>query len=425
MRRPFLSGRGRYAKAALALSVLLAAAAVLFMARGPLRTGDRSPRWTILADTSGGIRLAACLVNSARHASLRNAAAVTNIVNALPGRARILILANDPSAFLVSGDPVEGRVEFLALPSAASFTIWPQDPFVVLTRANRGYMLLASSGFDRDDDRLIVQELADHLGYRRRTSKLSFEGGNITADGEHVYIGADTIRFNALKLELPDMEVARMFEREFGRSVIVLGPQPQPVAHIDMVFTPLGDRRVLIADPDWGADLAGRELEKSPQAIMHFEAACEAYFFGDPGILEIPMEGRASLQPPRMAGATSRAIADSRRIADHLDALADQLVERGFEAHRVPFLFAQGKDDEAGYPCLTYNNVVVEDHPAGRTVYLPRYGLLSLDEAAGGVWRRLGYDVKTVTGLTISAMYGGSLRCCLKVVARDSVRTGL
>ena len=72
----------------------------------------------------------------------------------------------------------------------------------------------------------------------------------------------------------------------------------------------------------------------------------------------------------------------------------------------------------AAYPMLTYNNVIIEADAAGRRVYLPRYGWPAIDDAARDAWTALGFAVRPIDGLTISAMYGGALRCAVKVLAR-------
>jgi hypothetical protein len=41
-----------------------------------------------------------------------------------------------------------------------------------------------------------------------------------------------------------------------------------------------------------------------------------------------------------------------------------------------------------------------------------------MDEAARQAWEALGFSTQPIDGLTISAMYGGALRCAVKVLAR-------
>ena len=67
---------------------------------------------------------------------------------------------------------------------------------------------------------------------------------------------------------------------------------------------------------------------------------------------------------------------------------------------------------------MTYNNVLIEEARDGKTVYLPRYGWPAMDEAASRVWEEQGFAPRAIEGLTISAMYGGALRCSVKVLER-------
>ena len=51
-------------------------------------------------------------------------------------------------------------------------------------------------------------------------------------------------------------------------------------------------------------------------------------------------------------------------------------------------------------------------------MYLPVYGVEVMDDAAASSWKVLGYNVKPVQGLAVSSMYGGALRCSVKVLKR-------
>lgn len=177
---------------------------------------------------------------------------------------------------------------------------------------------LAGHESDSIDIQTRVHNAALESGDTRQAARSAFwifEGGNIVSDTEHVLIGANTMRRNAIELDVAEPEVVLRFEEELGRRVLVVGPVPQPVAHIDMMLTPLGGGR-------------------------------------------------------------------------------------------------------AAYPMLTYNNVLVEEDARGRVVYLPRYGWAAMDESARQAWESLGFATRPIDGLTISAMYGGALRCAVKVLAR-------
>lgn len=315
------------------------------------------------------------------------------------------------------------------MPEVYSLTIWPQDPFVVLRDA-AGTRLLASPDFARADDTEMARVLAEHLDLPLEYASLAFEGGNIVADEKQVFIGANTIRLNAIEKNLTDREVASRFQQELGKPVIVIGPLPQPIGHIDMMLTPLGNNRLMLADPGWGARLAATDLAQNPQAVAAFEETSERNFFGHGDITEVTSNSGEVIRPPQILGATAYAVADSKAIAGAINQLAARLEQLGFEITRVPFLYRKpdlstpiaagetipGKPD---YPQITYNNVLLESDGEVKTVYLPAYGWKSLDTAAADAWRARGYKVVSMPGFTTTAMYGGALRCSVKVLLRN------
>jgi hypothetical protein len=373
----------------------------------------------------GAITSVALAVNSARRASLRNAGLVSNIVTALPAQVQVRIIANDPDAFIVSNNPWPDRIQFLELPVALPITIWTQDPFLVLRSAGGDTTLLMSRSFERAADEGFALRLAQDAGFRTRRSRLHFEGGNIVSDEAHVFVGANTIHHNARTLQLSETDIAAGFEQELGRKLLVVGPAPQPIAHIDMMLTPLGAGRVALADPAAGAAVVERLLREQPQAVAEFERSIMAGFFGHPAIRALDNPDGSEITAPQLQGQTAEMVAASQQLAPVLDGIAAALAQHGYRVERVPFLFGGPDADpadsgpQAGYPMLTYNNVLLETTPAGAQVYLPNYGLAALDEAAASAWQALGFTVHPVDGLVTSAMYGGALRCSVKVLGRE------
>ncbi|HOW17427.1 MAG TPA: hypothetical protein PLC79_00190 [Phycisphaerae bacterium] len=431
--------------------VLLGLGAALYL-RSPQKAATGGPQ--LVPDAGGPVTLAVCSVNSARRALLHNARLAANIVNALPERARILLLVNDRDAFRIASNPWPQRVSFVELPADTPITIWPQDPFLVLRdREGRG-RLLVSREFDRAGDRAMAARIAATLGWSCDDSSLTFEGGNIVADSDHAFVGANTIRYNAIKFALSDPEVVERFERELGRPVLVVGPLPQPIAHIDMMLTPLGDRRLALADPAWGARVAEKEVAQAPDRVEAFERRCEQMYL--PGKAATrglrDAEGHA-IRPPRVVGRTRQAIEQSRAMAPSLDRLAEELAACGYDVVRIPYLSHRERspatapgtpathndrgrtdtapaDDRADtdedfkpeYPQLTYNNVLLELTDNRRIVYLPQYDWPALDDLARETWAKLGFEVRPIKGFATSAMCGGSLRCCVKVLSREEAR---
>ena len=275
--------------------------------------------------------------------------------------------------------------------------------------------------------------VADTYGYETAESKLFFEGGNIVADERHVFIGADTIRYNANRWMATEDQIVALFEQELGRRILVIGPTPQPIGHIDMMLTPLGNGRVALADAGIGATVVEQAINADGGAVRDFEQATESYFFGAPEIKRLAAAGGKGMEAPELAGKTGEIVAASKNVAPLLDGIAAALAVHGYEVVRIPFLYGGPRADlatdasrensrsAATYPMLTYNNVLIEQHAEQLTVYLPRYGLAQLDAAAAAAWAKLDFATKQIDGLTISAMYGGALRCSVKVLERSSV----
>ena len=380
----------------------------------------------VLTDTGGAIERVVTVVNSPRRSGLRNQVLIQNIVQGLGPRARVLVLA--PPEMILDPNPAPDRMWFAEIPDGLDFSIWPQDPFVVLLGPGGDGSLLASRSYGRSEDREMARIVAATLGWKVEESSLFFAGGNLLSDERHLFVGASLIHKNAEDLELSEGDVVARFEGELGRPAIVLGSPPQPTAHMDMVFTPLGANRVALADSHLGAELAELELAQRPEAVRAFEEHAESYFFGHPDVQSVTLPTGRAVQAPPVVDRTAEAIADSRLGAEALDVIAADLQRRGYSVLRVPFLTTRenrhprqrSSGFPAGYPVLTYNNVLVEREGNQERVYLPEYGFPGLDMAARRIWESAGFEVRLIRGLTTSAMYQGSLRCTVKVLTRSS-----
>jgi hypothetical protein len=366
--------------------------------------GEAPLRPTLFPDVGGRPTLVAISANSARRTALQNADMVKSLVDAFPRSTKVILLTNDRAALTVTRTDQPNRIRFVDVPFEHQITIWPQDPFVVLAEPAGAGTLLTAKQYERTDDAAMANAVAWEAAYSVQASSLFFDGGNIVSDREHVFIGADTIRRNALELGVPEPDVIRRFEEELGRQVLIVGPAPQPLSRIDLALTPLGRRRVAIADAAAGARIAERALQEDPGAAAAFE----------------------ELTGFRVR--TREMIERSRTIAPRLDAMARSLAQHGYRVERIPLLVGGSETGAAAadgdravppaYPMLSFNNVVIEDDADGMRVYLPRYGWPVLDEAARRAWEALGFSTQPIDGLTTSAMHGGALRSTVKVLAR-------
>lgn len=359
-----------------------------------------APVWRLVPEETGLIRHVVCTVNVVDGDLPQNGPAVRSIVAALPDHARVTIVTKRPS-LAVTQDALESpQVDFLEFPENRPLTIWPQDAFLVLTAAGRTGLLVP---YPHAADPL-AEHLVSQLGWDIRRSRLSFEGGNVVGTSDRVFIGADTVGENAQRLNVSEHRIVRQLERELGLPVVTVGPSPQPIPHLDLFFTPLPARRAVVADVAWGRQIARDALGEIR------------------GQLDVD-----KISPP------------SDHLAAYLEQIAAQLRHLGYEVFRMPLLLEACRDapsPQAGetsvaasratsaepcakwFPCLSYNNVLIEEGPESSQVYLPQYGWPAMDREARVAWERSGCRVIPVDGMLSSAMLGGSLRCCAKVVAR-------
>lgn len=388
-----------------------------------VRSEPESPL-QILNDFESEIEVVVCSATSARNSSLRNAELVSNIVNGLSPKTHVLVLVNDRKAFQTR-NPSE-RVTFIEVPPQKSISIWPQDPFVVVQSQSETQLVVPCT-FDREDDQVMPTALGDRLGIEVVHSELYFEGGDLVCDEEAVFTGMNTLQYNMELLQETSQSIAARFEKTFGRPLIVVGKEQPSIAHIDLIVTPLGRGVIAVADSRPAASLVSQIRTTSPEEIQTFEQHCGKMFFGREDIVQIKNLSGNLIARPSLEHETHTAIQASLEIAQELDDIASDFATRGYEVVRIPALIPDLKpelnsagEEMPGYPMLTYNNVLLEERDGETIVYLPQYGLPALDVAAAKCWKELGYQVKTIPGFATSSMYGGSLRCCTKVLIRGA-----
>ena len=395
---------------------------ITFFAK-PLFVSEPVP--AMLSDVGTKIKLVVCSATSARKSSLRNTELVNNIVNGLDEDVHVMLLVNDRAAFKQSSN--NGRVTFVEVPNESDITIWPQDPFVVVND-KENTKLITPGLFKRKDDRLMASQLSAILGVEVVKSELLFEGGNIVCGESEVFIGFDTISINSQVFNQSVEEIQKRFAKLFGRRVVTIGNETQDIGHIDLIVTPLSNNRIAVADSRLGAEIANRTLTQSPDRITRFERNCERGFFGDASINALVDVDGNSIDRPEVVGQTAIAIRDSHKFADSLDKIATQLAGRGYDIVRIPALIpnqdseleTETEDKPApAFPFMSYNNVLTESVANLSIVYLPQYGIAELDTAAIECWEQNGFEVRPIEGFQTSAMHGGALRCCTKVLLRE------
>jgi hypothetical protein len=215
-----------------------------------------------------------------------------------------------------------------------------------------------------------------------------WEGGDLLAGEERVYLGWTTLRRArerwGAKAEAKLSELAR---NELALKAVLVPSARQEGTwfdyHLDMLAAILADGSVLLGDPDSADAIVARSGEWWPElpADRHEEAA------------------------PRIERAEQR-----RQLAGLEGAFRDA----GAKVHRVPLLVHPHRPW-----MLSYTNVLQEEAAGERIVYLPQYGLPRLDAAAAAVWRKLGHRVRPIHAAPLIPLQG-SIRCLTNVLARSS-----
>ncbi|MBI2265707.1 MAG: hypothetical protein HYU64_11120 [Armatimonadetes bacterium] len=195
-----------------------------------------------------------------------------------------------------------------------------------------------------------------------------------------------------------------VFKSEFKREVHIIGTddpltpeyEQQPVFHMDMAFTPIGDDTVLVADPSMAISIVGA---LSPERYKEANRELSETSGASGDILKKLI--RNSSDPA---------------LQRNCDSVARDMEKQGYKVFRLPYL-ASGYDH---LPFITYNNCILEDFSREdgskvKRVFLPTYGVRELDSASEAVYESLGFDVKPVTMAGITTLKG-AIRCSCNII---------
>ncbi len=162
--------------------------------------------------------------------------------------------------------------------SIGRFDVWARDGAV---RLSNGTIIEPKKHYSKGNaaayDSLIPVEGSDIV-----QSELVFQGGNMRATDNMLFLGSDdifdTIHANKHLVERYNRDhdkcvkyVVRLFEKEFGKKVMVIGKmaigkrkvrEKQGIFHIDMCMTPLGNHDMLFAGPIQGSSPKQNEFLK-------------------------------------------------------------------------------------------------------------------------------------------------------------------
>lgn len=302
----------------------------------------------------------------------------------LPADVTVRVVCPDRGAFGALRDRLgETRCELSPLIVGHAISTWSRDRWLALQAGEAGgpLTLLTPRGEagsadwpQRRGDARVAGELAARLGdaIAHRRSELYFDGGDFVADVRRVFVTPAVAHRNVQHTVADRAELESALERMLGRQVILFDDAPDH--HAGMFCMPIGDNRILVGDPSLARPLL--DGERAAQLL--------------------PGGGDFSDETQRT-----------------FDAVADACRQAGLDVLRIPT--AASAD---GRTYLAYLNVILDDRPSGRVVYMPVYqGARELNRAAADVWRQAGWKVCEVD-CTSAYRHGGSLRCLVNVLRR-------
>ncbi len=285
---------------------------------------------------------------------------------------------------------IHNTIRTLLIPeSEEKLSPWGQDGYVIVKNKDKGITLIVPASERYSAVSRALSETYPHM--TSIVSDLDFDGGNIVSNDRNVFIGYSLIEENS-RLELDEQEIIQKLEEMFGKNVVIIGDKNHraPFDHIDMYLTPIGKKTLLLGDSRLAVDL----LLKT----------------GDPSILDSPIF-RKQIE-----------LNLSEDISGALEKAKDKLENQGFRVIRIPYfgvIYSTQILHGRFAHFITYNNVLIEEKGKEKVVYLPIYGIESLDKKAIEIYESLGFRVKEVEiGMGITK-FGGSIRCLSKIVGRD------
>ena len=274
-----------------------------------------------------------------------------------------------------------------------SITAWSRDRWVALEpaaagrattlwspRGEAGEEIWPARAGDAQVGRDIAAALSPAITARR--SGLYFDGGDLLADSERVFVMPRVLQRNIQQTVRNREELLGILARALKRRVILLDEAPDH--HAAMFMVSVGQRTMLVGDPSLAQQWVTAEMTKS-------DGDATSGFMGLPG-------------GPDFTAPTQRLF----------DAVAAQCAAAGYRVARIPVVPARD-----GRTYLTYANVLLDQQGNRRVVYLPFYrGVERLNAAARAVWDNIGYEIRPVD-CTSAFRHFGCLHCLVNVLRRS------
>jgi hypothetical protein len=233
----------------------------------------------------------------------------------------------------------------------------------------------------RAGDERIGDDLARHFSPAVASlhSNLNFDGGDLLADDQTVFVAPGAILRNVQKTVADQQELIANLQRQLKKQVVLLNNAPDH--HVGMFMMAAGNRTVVVGDPS----LAKPFLPSSESCAL------------PPAVFNLP--GGIDL---------------SAELQSKFDSVAAAAEQNGYRVVRIPIVCSP---DQRTY--LTFLNGLIDDRAASRTIYLPQYsGADDLNAAGRSVWQSLGYRVVPID-VTSAYRFFGTLHCVVNVLEKS------
>ena len=280
-------------------------------------------------------------------------------------------LKNTDSSFPASLTPVV---------TGFSITPWAKDRFGTMENQHRQPILAipplgSTAAGARANDAKVPAALTRAIdGATLHTLPFHFEGGDLLADANYVYLAANCLARNQPYNTTGRESLLASMSKALGKPIIVLGPSSShvPDHHIGMYLTPLGNNTVAVGDPDLGKRLYLQLPEN--QRTIDLELHDAPYQPFRNVIKELSFHNLRIIHIPLLLTTTPRVYA-------------------------------------------TYNNAILEQRHGSKRIFMPVYDIPQLDTMAATIFEQEGWKV---TPVRVSKIFShtGSLRCLIGIISR-------
>lgn len=301
-------------------------------------------------------------------------------------------------------------------PHYHNFSIWVQDPFLVVADEEYGSSGLVLVEPNANIPGTNDDEIADHFEklkiYRSQNAPLSFHGGNMLIADDFILVGAK--HFNATKKILDkksgilhncndlDLQTRAHFAAYLGKDMRIIpvgnaqyqhcilndgeewedSPEKEPFAHIDLYIS-----------------LAGRDKNGQYQLVV-----------GKP-VATIPED--------------ETAVESLRQL---MNPVVENLISEGFKVIRNPMPLTRSRPGSSNEYYCFYNNSLIEIDGNSKRIWMPTFGhwhwkksLRKYDIANREIWHDLGFEVTELMSFHPFVKQKAGVRCVTKYMGRFSV----